>query len=103
MIAIFVMSFANFISLQSSPIRGVHVAREFELVLLDEDMLYNTNDGSIKHWAPGWYHPRAHSVRPYELCSSSTVVNHDTCFHHQTQVILLQMSSRAIDDSEASF
>jgi len=51
MIAILVALFADSVSLQSSPIRGMHVAQSCELVLLYEDMLHTTDDGPIRHWA----------------------------------------------------
>ena len=55
MVAISVVQIVDSISLQSSPIGGVHVAQGFELVRLCVDMLHNTDDGPIGHWAREWY------------------------------------------------
>jgi len=49
MVAIIIVLIADSISPQSSPIGGVHVAWGFELVQLCEDILNNTDDGSIGH------------------------------------------------------
>ena len=76
MVAIFVVLIANSISLQSSPIGGVHVARGCELVLFCVDMLDSTDDGPIGQWAREWYPRQGHSqkqghknyVRPRRSC-----------------------------------
>ena len=63
MVVIFVVLIGDSISLQSSPIGGVHIARGFKLVLLCVDMLHSTDDGPIGHWAREWYPRHAHSQK----------------------------------------
>jgi len=65
MVAIFVALVVSSISLQSSPIGGVHVDRDFELVLTLKDVLNSTDDGPIGHWAREWYHPHRTSSLTY--------------------------------------
>ena len=65
MIAIFVALVTDSIALQSSTNGGVHVVRDFELIVLCEDKLNSTDDGPIRHWARGWYHPYAHSHKQH--------------------------------------
>ena len=67
MVAIFDALIVDSISLQSSPIGGVHVARGFELVLLCEDMLHKLDDGPIGHWAREWYPLHAPSQKQVHM------------------------------------